>query len=227
VISVACTVVAVLVLGRCAQLPQTGRPKTADAGPGNEGQSVLVQQEESALQSLAQAFNDFHQDTDGWPLGRTVWSASNFQNCSTLLPGLSFNTNDTAMFQLPLNFAQCDSTHTGGASSPCWNGPYLSINGASDTDVSLGQAPWLDAWGRPRMYAYVRPLDGNGGSITAAPNGLVFIWSRGPDGLDGFTCSDGPKDNCPSGYDINNFVKGLCSEAACDDIIVAVAMSSK
>jgi hypothetical protein len=74
------------------------------------------------------------------------------------------------------------------------------------------------------MYAYLSPADGMGGGNAGAPNGLIFIWSRGADGVDSFTCSDA---SCV--FSVTKFDQGLpsCVQGdpgyPSDDIIVEVS----
>jgi len=178
--------------------------------------------EAKTLTTIAKAMLSFHTDTGGWPYGETAWYAvmppwrlvPNVQ-----LDGLPFGPYDTALFAQPPDILGCDATHTGGWGSPCWKGPYLS--GAA-TDA-LGTTPWLDQWGRQRMYAYIRPNDGQGGGIDRPESqyGLIFIWSTGPDGKDGFACTDG---TCAR--NINQMAQGLPSQPGSDDIVIAVSNTS-
>lgn len=202
-----------------AGMPDAGY---TDGGPASN--------EYDTLQEIATAFRAFRRDTDGWPLGHGAWSASNSLDSEIL--GLQFYFGDEALFSLPPTYAmlpQCDATHTGGAASPCWNGPYLPLDPSLGGTDALGLAPWTDAWGNACYFAYLRPNDGQGGGDAAAPNGLVYIWSAGPDGLDSFACSDS---SCS--FDESAFVQGHCSgtsivdggPAPCDDIIVTVSNSS-
>lgn len=213
----------VLALAQCGPARTTGHPLTpaSVAGEFPPPGSGDPAQEAAALQDLAKAFQDFHDDTAGWPFGLSAWYPQPGLSAE-IWPGLSFSDRDTAMFALPPDISNCDQTHTGGLESPCWNGPYLKMT-QDEVGSSLAHTRWLDAWGHPRLFSYVRPYDGMGGGIDRpqSQNGLIYIWSRGPDGLDGFTCSDAGGD-CHE-VDINAYVNGHCSQLDCDDIVVEVS----
>src|SRR5690606_36936710 len=72
----------------------------------------------------------------------------------------------------------------------CWYGPYLTPG------TNLVSEPWLDAWGRARLFALIPP-DGVDGAIPSAPEGAVVIWSSGPDGLDQTGCTNVPLNHDP------------------------------
>ncbi len=147
-------------------------------GSGGAGLPGTPAAQEAASQSkVADAFRQFHTDTGGWPMGGSVWYAtqSSGQSASPQVDGLTFSDADSALFKLPAGVKQCSPE----ASHNCWNGPYLP--GQSMADASM-----LDAWGHARLFALVRPADGMGGGARGAPNGSIIIWSAGPDGHDGF-----------------------------------------
>jgi hypothetical protein len=213
-----------MALSRCAGPKYGGLLHDAgplgDGGPGCQTPAC----EASQLQAMARGFMQFHADTTGWPLGHSAWYAISSDPVASnwsVFPGLAFAGTDTAMFVRWNAINECGSTHT----APCWAGPYLNIDGP-EPNVSLGATPWLDVWGHPRMYSYIQPMGGSGGQ-TKLPNGVIYLWSRGPDGKDGFTCSDGDPTLCPHGVNIALFAMGECSQPTdCDDVIVEVADSS-
>jgi len=212
---------ALLFLSGCPAV-KTGGGQDGGTGCTVNGDTTA---EKATLTEIAKAMIAFHTDTGGWPYGESAWYAVTptwrmTQPPDTQIDGRPFGPYDTALFAPPPDIPACDSTHTGGYANPCWKGPYLT--GAS-TD-SLGTSPWLDQWCNARMYAYIRPNDGNGGGIDLpnALNGLIFIWSTGKEGHDGFTCTDG---SCA--LNINQESQGLPSEAGSDDIIVEVATSAE
>jgi hypothetical protein len=218
----------VMVLAQCGAPRTTGHPlKPANSGqdfpsPGSGDPTLETQ----ALQDLGRSFEDFHRDTGGWPLGIGAWYANQPGSSVEVWPGILFTDHDSAMFVQPPDLHACDQVHTGGLDNPCWDGPYLKVTEDNPTP-SFGETRWLDAWGHPRLFSYLRPYgDGMGGGIDRpqALNGMIFIWSRGPDGVDGFTCT-GDAPDC-MGVDINSYVNGHCSQPDCDDIIVQVSTSS-
>jgi hypothetical protein len=221
---VTCVVACVLV--SCENPYARGEKK--DGGVEHTDGGLLPPGEQAQLSIIARAFTTFHSDTGGWPFTNRVWWADNRDGDSTQINGTAFTTTDTALFTIPpanltgaggctpgLSCAvpQCIANQTTrGSQSPCWNGPYLSPGS------NMGSMPWLDTWGRPRMYAYLAPANGSGGGNIGAPNGLIFIWSRGPDGKDSFTCSDA---SCIFNY--TKFDQGQPSGEDSDDIIVEVS----
>jgi hypothetical protein len=180
--------------------------------------------ETAQLQTLAAAMQSFHRDTAAWPYEATVWApvaSSPYEE----IDGFNFNLADTALFVDPsppnsAAFPRCTMSDGGGSGNPCWNGPYLPV----PPGTSLGATPWLDAWHHAIMYMYLEPLGGpRGGGHSQAPNGLIVIWSLGPDGIDGFACTDG---TCSIDY--RQVAKSECSQPQpCDDLIVQVADSSE
>jgi hypothetical protein len=202
-----------------------GLKKDAGHVTPNDGGPVS---ESVQLGEVARAFTTFHADTGGWPYANRVWWADNRDGYSTQINGTAFTSQDTALFMLPPStlttaggctmglicaVPQCmENQATRGGQNPCWGGPYLTAGS------NMGSAPWLDTWGQALMYAYLAPANGSGGGNMGAPNGLIFIWSKGPDGLDSFTCSDA---SCI--FDFTKFDQGQPSGAQSDDIIVEVS----
>lgn len=199
-----------------------------DAGPqcSVAGDAAV---EKATLTEIAKAMLAFHTDTGGWPYGETAWYAITPPWRSvpdSEIDGAAFNSFDTALFAQPPDILPCDSTHTGGYNNPCWKGPYLM---GSATD-SLGTAPWLDQWCNPMMFGYIRPNDGNGGGINlpGATNGLIYIWSTGPDGVDCFMCTPPTADQEPTcALNVHDLAAGLPSQSSCDDIVQEVANNSQ
>ena len=122
----------------------------------------------------------------------------------------AFSYSDTALVS-PVGLPLCGISATG---TDCWGGPYVS----HDPTASPDQTPpaLIDAWGRPRLFTLVRPLDDRGGGTTGAPNGFVAIWSLGSDGVDGYGCSDGL---CVR--DLDRMAAGVPNTGA-DDVVLVV-----
>jgi hypothetical protein len=177
---------------------QSARPSSSAASPAADSTAT----QDPKLQLISDAFRKFHEDTGGWPLGGGVWNASTSQQ----VDALRFDKTDTALFTLPKNARQCQ----GEGSRPCWNGPYLP-------GKSLADAAYLDQWGHAAEFMLLRPRDGMGGGNKLAPNGLVVIWSTGPDGKDGFGCSDA---SCVR--DSNRMATGTPSKAHADDMVAVL-----
>lgn len=198
-----------LLLGGCPQIPSNHPDAGTDAG--TEGEQ---------LAAIAAAMKSFHTDTGGWPYENTVWDAQPNSKYPQIEPR-PVSTTETSLFAVPTNPANGEPLPTcsgseGGLSNPCWRGPYLTPGG------SLGAAPWLDHWGNPMLYAYIRPQDGNGGGVSSAPNGAIVIWSSGPDGIDQTGCSTGA-----CALDYSDLAAGKCSVTGCDDDIVLVSSSAE
>ena len=178
--------------------------------PSNAGPHAAA--ELGSISRLADAFKAFHDDTGGWPMGRSAWTpVERGVNGAKGAPNqqiepAAFSDRDTALFQKPENLKQCSAE----APRPCWNGPYLA-------GKSLVDAEYLDAWKHPRLFLLARPTDGMGGGTHSAPDGLVAIWSVGPDGRDGFGCSDA---SCARNWE--HLGHGQPSDIAADDVAVVV-----
>jgi len=170
--------------------------------PAKPTSGPAADKEYASLQKVAEAFRRFHADTGEWPIAATEWHwRSELQ-----IDSLAMDVADTALFTRPANLKECGPQ----VSSPCWHGPYLP-------GKSLGDHALLDHWGHRRLLMLLRPMDGMGGGTRTAPDGLVVIWSAGPDGHDSFACSDG---RCAR--DWNRVGKGLPSDAASDDVVIVV-----
>jgi general secretion pathway protein G len=159
--------------------------------------------EADSLVELAKSIRRFQVDVGRWPLDDATWD-------ETLdIDPDEFTTGDTALFIQPTGLEKCSPATVGNR---CWSGPYLGEGG------SLGAS--LDAWGRPRMVAMIRPYDGTSGGTPSAPRGGVVVWSRGPDGVDDTGCWGGAA-GCTR--DIARIAQGLQSNASGDDLVVLVA----
>ena len=175
-----------------------------------------IAQAKATVSEVATVMKRFHDDTGFWPFENSVWST---------LPGWYYpqidptraTGNDTALYTLPSippnqnNLNGCNSSAPGPmcmcnqvqTGYPCWQSPYLSNGG------SLGT--YLDPWGNALMYTLVRPSDGWGGGTSFAPNGMVLVWSTGPDGIDQTGCTNG----APCGVNWSKLAQGQSSLAAC------------
>jgi hypothetical protein len=194
----------VVVLSAAALLGAAGCQGSGGGGlPGTP-----AAQEVQAQAKIIDAFRQFHTDTGGWPMGGSIWypSASPGQAASPQVDGLSFSENDTALFKLPSGVKQCSAE----VSHNCWNGPYLQ-------GQNLAEASLQDQWGHPRLFALIRPLDGQGGGARTAPSGAIVIWSAGPDGHDGFACTDA---TCARNWE--RIGQGLSSDSKADDVVSLV-----
>lgn len=158
--------------------------------------------EQAGLSKIVEAFKKFHEDTGAWPMAGTAWSVADH----TQIDPLAFDASDTALFTMPTSLKQCSST----VAKPCWNGPYLE-------GKSLDDAAFHDAWGHARLYTLIRPMDGFGGGVQAAPEGAVIVWSAGADGVDGLGCTDA---SCARDWDL--LAKGIPSADKADDVINVV-----
>jgi len=170
-------------------LPVPARPLTGDRAA-----------EATALDKIADAFRRFHTDTGEWPRARSEWH----WRTDPQVDGMSFLDFDTALFTRPDNLPAC----TLSATPPCWRGPYLQ-------GTSLADPAWQDHWGHSRFVQLVRPTDGRGGGANGAPDGLVVVWSAGPDGRDGYACSDG---SCARNW--SHMVNAQPSRPDADDVVV-------
>jgi Tfp pilus assembly protein PilE len=123
-----------------------------------------------SLAALAKAMQRFHDDTGVWPLGNNVWPPNN-TSAPITVSAAQFSTSDVSMYANP-NIAQLPSCNasSGPLQVQCWGGPYVSV-GSTMADRGM-----LDGWGQPFWYAYVAPQ-------ASAPNGLIVIWSAGPDAV--------------------------------------------
>jgi hypothetical protein len=160
-------------------------------------------EQDPTVAAVSDAFRRFHEDTGAWPNGDDAWKA----DTNAQVDAMEFNTNDTALFTKPASLKECSAE----AAKPCWAGPYL--RGAS----SLGDPSMHDKWGHPLLVTLMRPFDGNGGGALTAKDGAVLVWSRGPDGKDGYGCIDG---GCLR--DDKKVALGQPSVAAADDHAVLV-----
>jgi hypothetical protein len=160
---------------------------------------------EKLLGTLATSYRAFHRDTGVWPFGPCAWNPAPMM--SQQINAQPFGLLDTVLSTLP---SVCQEFQ-----APSWEGSYLW----SDV-VSLADAPMLDGWYHPLMYAYIRPEDGWGGGTTTAPNGAIVVWSTGPDGIDQTGCSGG---RCA--LNISDLATGHSSIQPSDDIIVYVSQT--
>jgi len=124
-----------------------------------------------SLLSLAKALKRFHEDTGGWPSGNGVWNGGSA--AASQQGPAEYATSDTSMHTVPSGLSVCAQT-TGPLTTPCWGGPYINYG------TSLGDVQTFDSWGHPYHYVYLPP-----GSY--APNGMIAVWSMGPDGVDATT----------------------------------------
>jgi prepilin-type N-terminal cleavage/methylation domain-containing protein len=159
-----------------------------------------------SLAELAHTIKRVRDDSGYWPYQDTVWSPAPGFPLPEIGPR-AYNTNDTVMQNggLPVipgggTMQWCSQVQPG---FPCWNGPYMSQGS------SMGSL--VDPWGNQYMYSYIRPNDGWGGGIAQAPNGVVVVWSNGPDGIDQTGCTTGA-----CGWNSINFAQGLPSLPTCD-----------
>jgi type II secretory pathway pseudopilin PulG len=122
-----------------------------------------------SLGSLAKALKRFHEDTGVWPSGNGTWVGAT----GTQKGPSTFAASDTAMHALPSAatpaLSLCLATN-GPLATPCWGGPYLNLG------TSLGDPQVFDVWGNALQYVYVPPG-------ASAPNGVIVVWSSGPDGV--------------------------------------------
>jgi hypothetical protein len=191
---------------------------TPDAGP------VDSSAEQTALTTLATAMKNFHKDTGGWPWGGAVWIGVNSsrENDVQLEPG-AYTDNDTALFSSATLDTKALPACSAG-SKPCWGGPYMMGVGPA-----MGSMSEFDSWGHKRLFAYIRPHDGNGGGTLGNPNGSIIVWSAGPDGLDQTGCSttDVMSTQPACSLDYDKLVAGKMSASTGDDVIVLVASDVK
>ncbi len=132
------------------------------------------------LAAVGDAMRRFQADAQAWPWRKGVWHPQPASGDAEVT-ARGFNADDSALFVQPDGLERC----SGSVPAPCWSGPYLP------DATSMADATMLDAWGRPLMYAFIRPFDGSGGGLASLPWGSIVIWSRGPDGVDQTGCSDG------------------------------------
>jgi prepilin-type N-terminal cleavage/methylation domain-containing protein len=147
------------------------------------------------LRSIAEAMRRFHEETGLWPKGDETWNPVT----DTAVAPTKVSATDTALFIRPLSMASLPiCVKSGGPlATPCWGGPYLSKGSSLNED-------WLlDPWGRKLRYAYLPK------GHSAAPNGIIVVWSTGPDGLDDTT-------------DASLYARGLAANSKSDDIIQVV-----
>lgn len=169
-----------------------------------------------SLAELARAMRRAQGDSGCWPLGNTLWCPAPWASVREV-PPRAFTTADTVLASpgipvvsgSPARLLRCAVSTAG---SPCWNGPYLT--------GGLGRTP--DPWGNPFMYTYASSAAG----LAGAPNGIVVIWSTGPDGIDQTGCTSGACSFAPA-----QIAQGLSSVAPCvqgqhggcsDDIVYLV-----
>lgn len=148
-----------------------------------------------SLRSIAVAMKRFHDETGVWPLGGGTWHPA---SGGVVGPGV-FGAMDTALFTAPGTLGTLPACNESGGpiGTRCWGGPYLSIG------ATLGDASGSDKWGRKFRYAYLPK------GHSAAPNGIIVIWSTGPNGVN--ETSD-PED----------FARGQPTSSGADDIIQVV-----
>jgi hypothetical protein len=174
------------------------------SGSNSQTPAPVVANEQVSLTKIADAFKKFHTDTGGWPVGAMAWSYKTDPEISPL----QLDDHDTALFTMPVSLKHCGD----GVTTGCWNGPYLD-------GKNLGEDAFHDAWGHSHYVTLIRPFgDGSGGGVQSAPDGVVLLWSAGPDGIDQVGCTDG---SC--GMNVNMLAKGLPSSDKADDVVTVVA----
>lgn len=150
------------------------------------------------VNQTAITFKRFFEDTGYWPYGNTVWNPN--PNGSPSVAPTSFSTGDTTLFAniaptVTPPLLPCSQVNAGMS---CWNGPYLG-RGSSMADPNM-----IDPWGDVLLYTMQRPFDGFGGGTQYAPNGIVVVWSAGPNMADETGCTT-----------VNNAVNGQISPTGC------------
>jgi prepilin-type N-terminal cleavage/methylation domain-containing protein len=160
----------------------------------NQVDKAKATSERQSIGELAKALRRFKAETALWPYDNSTWPVT-----TDVYPE-AFSFTDTALF-VPVTPAlpSCNLTTPG---TQCWGGPYI----AAPTITTAINPALVDAWGRPRLFVMIRPLDGFGGGTPGAPNGFVAVWSRGQDGLDSYGCSDA---SCTR--DLDRMARGLTS----------------
>lgn len=177
----------------------------------------------ASLAELARTMKRVRDDSGYWPYHAGLWSPA--PNADSEIKGMAFGSGDTVMqsgdVPIPTSgppLVRCAAAPPGW---PCWNGPYMSQG-------DMGSL--VDPWGNQYMFMFIRPNDGYGGGISQAPNGVVMVWSNGPDGIDQTACTTG---GC--GFDSIQIAQGLSSMTSCnsggtpgscsDDVIQYIASS--
>jgi prepilin-type N-terminal cleavage/methylation domain-containing protein len=180
----------------------------------NQVERTRYANEKRGITELAKALRRFKTDVGMWPYEDSVW-----RMVTSVAPD-ELSYSDTAMFVLPLTTPPLTKCRGSSVGVSCWGGPYLNTSGGY-----TGVAP--DAWGRPRMVVYTRPMETGLGGTSSAPNGFISVWSRGPDGLDSYGCYNNggcvrDLDRMASGAMSQPMVNGLPA----DDIVVVVGTAN-
>lgn len=199
----------------CGDVPACAPEALATTGCGTCLTACLAEHEREELEIIADAFRSFRKDTGGWPYFETDWSIEQTDDrTSGGVDPTRFIASDVALFSQG-SYISCQ-----GLAEPqrCWYGPYLQPG------RNLVSDPWLDAWGRVRMFSLVPP-DGADGAIPSAPEGAVVIWSSGPDGLDQTGCTPPVSSDPPCIRDIRKIASGQSSVQPSDDVIVFIGSS--
>jgi len=185
----------------------------------SQADKARIASEKNSIAELAKSMRRYRIDVGDWPYGGPPSSPSGQWNhyMGNLGPA-EFTTEDTALFVMPTAhnpaLERCQAAKN--VDMTCWGGPYLPGS-------SLAEAAMMDQWGHKRMFLMINPANIGIEGVPEAPNGMVLVWSRGPNNKDETACSTpqgAPDPGCNANYSRMAQAQPSSTAADADDIVV-------